>query len=110
MRRDATHSETNAVVRCQSVCPSVTFMYYIETIKHTYSQTFSPSGVPVILVFRTKRYVECRRGGGYKARSSAVSERPLYVVENLVKSFKVSRNYTAETFFYGSKVPISVSS
>ena len=38
-----------------SVCPSVTFMYSVETSNHIF-QNFAPSGSHAILVFRTKRY------------------------------------------------------
>jgi len=48
-------SATYAVARCSSVCPSVTFVYSVETNKHIF-EMFSPSGSRARLVFQFFSY------------------------------------------------------
>jgi len=56
--RDAVHKRSlcrRGVSVRMSVCPSVTFLYFVKTRKHIF-KIFPPSGSQTILVFRIKRH------------------------------------------------------
>jgi len=71
-------SAAYVVMRCLSVCPSVTFVDHVKTNKHVF-EIFAPSGSHTILVFPyqtgnpAKKGVECRWGIGRNRDSCLIA-------------------------------------
>jgi len=63
-------SAAYVVMRCTSVCPSVTFVNCAKTNKDIF-EIFSPSGSHTILVFPTKRHGNIRTGTPLTGTSNA---------------------------------------